>query len=168
MRTPTDRVALYAFWAGALAILLEHHCESLKEAKRRGIDIPHIPEDPQCGFYRARLVRGGPWVVARIFLQQPMDKRGNLAGDEVLQCEIAGVAYDPVDRWTFLCDRPISEAEFRYGIGFRKWSDDQRIHVPKPDRVVDWLNAPSPTFPKRKAKNVRPKRKPAGARASRS
>jgi hypothetical protein len=150
LRTPTDRVALYEFWIQSLKILLEHHCESLKEAKRRGIDIPHIPEDPQCGFFRARLVRGGPWVVARIFLAQPVDRRGKLAGDEVLKCEIAGADYEPAERWLFLCDRPISEAEFRYGVGFRKWSEDQRIHVPKPDRAVDWLNAPSPTFPKAK------------------
>jgi len=150
MRTPSDRVALYQFWIDSLKILLEHHCESLKEAKRRGLEVPHIPETPQCGFFRTRLVRNGPWVVARVYLSQPVDRRGNLVGDEVLRCEIAGVDYDPEAKWLWLADRPISSAEYRFGVGHRKWSEDNRIHVPRADQPVDWERAPSPTFRKKK------------------
>jgi hypothetical protein len=97
MRTPTPHVDLYGWWMVAL-----------------GGGDPETTHDPQPGYYKRRLVKGGPWVAARIWLDQPIDELGELCGDETLQCEVAGRWADPEDAWTWLCANPISEQEFKY------------------------------------------------------
>jgi hypothetical protein len=97
MRTPTPHVDLYGWWMVAL-----------------GGGDPEVTHDPQPGYYKRRLVKGGPWVAARIWMDQPIDELGELCGDETLQCEVAGRWADPEDAWTWICANPISEQEFKY------------------------------------------------------
>ena len=98
MRQPTPHVDLYGWWMVAL-----------------GGGDPETTHEPQCGWFKRRLVKGGPWVPARIWMDQPIDPdTGELCGDETLQCEVAGRWADPEDAWTWLCANPITEQEFRY------------------------------------------------------
>jgi hypothetical protein len=97
MRQPTPISEQYAWHRAALAG-----------------DNPEITATPQAGWFKRRLVKGGPWVAGRLWLDQPVDELGELCGDETLQCEVAGRWADPEDAWTWLCANPISEQEFKY------------------------------------------------------
>lgn len=89
--------------------------------------------DPQPGYYRRRLVRGGPWVPARIWYGLPADPwTGDLLDRSPrLQCEVAGELRDPLDQWTWLAARPIAEADYWFEIEDRKWLAQHRPSDPK-------------------------------------
>lgn len=74
---------------------------------------PAITHEPQCGWFRRKLVKGGPFVPVRIFLEQPTDaKSGELVGDEVMRCEVNGKRRPPEEEWTWIADKPISREEY--------------------------------------------------------
>lgn len=74
---------------------------------------PPITHEPCCGWFRRRLVKGGPFVPARIFMEQPIDlETGELIGDEVMRCEVNGKSRPADDEWTWLADKPISREEY--------------------------------------------------------
>lgn len=95
MRQPTPFAQLYAWHTAAL----------------RG-ESPQTHEgEPQCGWFKTRLVKGGPWVAVRIWCDRDIDpESGELIGPEVLRCEVDGEPRRPDAIWTFLT--PISRAEF--------------------------------------------------------
>lgn len=132
MRQPTTAAQAYAWHADALA----------------GLE-PTTTQDPQCGWFKRRLVRGGPWVPARIWLFQEIDDAtGELVDDERLQAEVDGAFADPEDIWSYVCGNPITEQEFRYLSATTDWS---RQHAPQepmanPRQAVDWTAVPTPTF----------------------
>lgn len=69
---------------------------------------------PEAGWFKMKLVQGGPWVPVRIWLDQVIDpETGDLADDEILFCEVSGEAV-PRSRmeevWTYLI--PIQSADF--------------------------------------------------------
>lgn len=67
--------------------------------------------EPQCGFYKTRLVKGGPWVPVRIWCEQEIDpETGELTAPEILRCECDGQRRDPWLIWTYLT--PISRAHW--------------------------------------------------------
>lgn len=74
---------------------------------------PPITHEPHCGWFRRKLIKGGPFVPCRIFLEQPVDpETGELLGDEVMRCEVAGKRRPPDEEWTWLADKPISREEY--------------------------------------------------------
>jgi hypothetical protein len=98
IRTPTPYAALHAWHRAALAG---------KE--------PQITNEPMCGWFKRKLVKGGPFVPARIWMDQWIDdETGELLADETLQCEVAGKWADAEDQWSYLAGNPISEAEFKF------------------------------------------------------
>lgn len=98
MRQPTPREKLYEWHARAMAGL-----------------SPVIDQTPQCGFFKRKLVKGGVFVPARIWMVQLVDEEtGELTSDEFLQAEVNGQKADPDDCWSWVCGNPISEAEFHY------------------------------------------------------
>ena len=98
MRKPTPRAELYAWHTAALA----------------GLN-PAIDQTPQCGWYKRKLVKGGVFVPARIWMFQEVDlSTGELLSDEMLQCEVNGCFADPEDAWSWVCSNPITEQEYRY------------------------------------------------------
>jgi hypothetical protein len=98
MRMPTPLDQLYAWHAKAM----------------RGLE-PVIDNTPQCGWYKRKLVKGGVFVPARIWMFQDIDaETGELLSDELLQCEVNGTYADPEDAWSWICSNPITEQEFRY------------------------------------------------------
>lgn len=98
MRKPTPRSTLYAW-----------HDQAMRGRS------PQIDQTPQCGWFKRKLVKGGVFVPARIWMFQDVDpETGELLSDEILQCEVNGAYADPSDAWSWICGNPISEAEFNY------------------------------------------------------
>lgn len=98
MRTPTPREQLYAW-----------HWKALHGSS------PVNDGTPQCGFYKRKMVKGGVFVPARIWMSQDIcPETGELLTDEVLLCEVNGQPADPEDAWSWICANPITEQEFRY------------------------------------------------------
>lgn len=132
MRRPTPQDSLMAWHRAAIA----------------GGSPPVHPNDPQQGWFRRRLVKGGPMVPARIWLHQEIDEAtGELAEDEVWRCEVMGEARDPVDEWPWLCARPISEAEYDHLMRLRQWAgwhEQTAEPLYDPRRPMDPLKTPLP------------------------
>lgn len=106
MRTPTDHSTLYLWHTHALS----------------GAHMPMHDGDPQCGWYLRRMVAGGPWVPAVVWVEQPIDPRtGQLIADETVHCEIDGEYADPFDEWVSLAKRPIPQWKYHEMIQDRKW-----------------------------------------------
>lgn len=98
MRTPTPHDQLYAWHRKAL----------------RGLE-PVNDGTPHCGYFKRKLVKGGVFVPARIWMVQDIDpETGELLSDELLQCEVNGAYADPEEAWSWICSNPITEQEFRY------------------------------------------------------
>ena len=132
--TPLDRV--YAWHANAML-------GAMGEAETV------FNEDPQCGWFKRSLVKDGPLVPARIWLEQPVDdETGDLIGDEVLRCEVNGREADPIAQWSWLCGKPIARSEFDYMMARRQFSQEWAPHEPaaNPYQPVDWRKVPIPTF----------------------
>lgn len=94
MRQPSPMAALYAWHRAALAG-----------------DAPPVHEGlPECGWYRTKLVRGGPHVPVEIKVEREIcPESGELLGPERLVAVVDGMRRDPASIWTFLT--PISRAE---------------------------------------------------------
>lgn len=98
MRRPTPIAQLYDWHARAL----------------RGLE-PVNDGTPHCGWWKRRLVKGGVFVPARIWMYQDLDpETGELLSDELMQCEVNGRWADPEEAWTWVCSNPITEQEFNY------------------------------------------------------
>ena len=137
-RSPTPRTKLYAWHANAV-VKVERH-GSLRAA---GIEIDQ--DEPQCGWYMRRMIRGGPYVAAEIWMEQPVED-GQLVGDEKLMCQVDGRDADPVDQWTYLAAHPITEKAFRHMRATARWT---KLNAPEepaanPMAPVDHLKTPIP------------------------
>lgn len=94
MRRPTPASQAYAWHRAAVA----------------GVSPETHEGDPQCGWYKTRLIKGGPWVAARIWIEREIDASGELAAPEQFRCEVDGQRRNPYSMWTYLT--PISRAEY--------------------------------------------------------
>jgi hypothetical protein len=128
MRRPTPVAGLHAWHAAAL----------------RGLG-PANDGTPRCGWYKRRLVRGGVFVPARIWLVQDIcPETGELLSDEVLRCEINGFAADPEEAWTWISGHPVTEQEFRYLAARIDFAIRHEPHDPfaMPSRPIDLNQTP--------------------------
>ena len=96
MRQPTTLARLYAWHRAALA----------------GKAVPIHEGEPECGWFKTRMVKGGPFVPASISIKREVDENGELAGDERIVCEVNGERCDPAKAWLSICKNPISRAEY--------------------------------------------------------
>lgn len=92
---------------------------------------------PQSGFFRRKLIKDGPYVPARIWIDRTT---------RAILCEVDGQPADPLDQWTFLAGRPVSEADFRFMVAHAAWA---RQHSPtspnaNPDQPIDPITSPLP------------------------
>jgi hypothetical protein len=132
MRQPTSTAEAYAWHRAALAG-----------------DEPATDDTPQCGWFKRKMVRGGPWVPARIWLFSEIDDAtGELVTDEILQAEVGGRFADPEDLWPWVCGNPISEQDYRFLEATADWSRRNAPDEPMatPHQAIDWLRVPTPTF----------------------
>ena len=132
IRQPTSHAVAYAWHTAAMAG-----------------DEPVTTDEAQCGWFKRRLVKHGPFVPARIWLDQPVDLgTDELIDDERLLCELNGQRVDAEDQWPWLCANPISESEFNYLTASLMWSATYAPDEPRanPRQPIDWLKVPVPTF----------------------
>lgn len=112
-----------------------------------GKPVPIDMNRPAPGFYRRRLVRGGPWVPVRIWFGPPFDPitREPLDRSWCLRCEVAGRQEDPADHWLHCAEHPVAEAEYRYMAGLAAWAGEHAPAAPEanPRRRVDLAAMPS-------------------------
>lgn len=96
IRQPSPFSRLYAWHTAALA--------GLRPTVHDGF--------PECGWFKRKMVKGGPWVPVRILVDREIDPQTmELTRDERLRIEIEGVdAGDPATHWTYL--KPISRQEY--------------------------------------------------------
>ena len=97
MRQPTLESTLYRWWEAAL----------------RGESPATAEDDPQCGWFRRRWVKGGPWAPASITCVQILDpETGELAEPERLACEVGGHPYSAANQWVRLASNPITREAY--------------------------------------------------------
>lgn len=99
---------------------------------------------PLTGYYKTKLVKGGPFVPARIFRNCCCTVNG---GDDnighpwrmscdrfpQLRAEVDGQARDPFQIWSWVAKHPITEAEFRYMTDMRDWAEENAPALPEAD-----------------------------------
>lgn len=110
LRTPTTEQTALAWWRDALAG-----------------KAPQITSTPEAGYFKRKLVRGGPWVAALIWIESDVDDNGELTGDERFRCQVGGQERDPHEEWTWLCANPVTKEEFDFIVADAAWC---RIHQP--------------------------------------
>jgi hypothetical protein len=115
---------------------------------------PAITENPEPGFFKRRLVKGGPEVPVQIWIEEERDEAGDLMADQVVKCTVDGVLADVDSHWSYCCARPITEAEFDY---LSRVSAHAKARAPReplanPRKRIDPLKFPLPTFSKPKRK----------------
>jgi len=112
IRTPSSQFEAYRWYRDAL--------NSLTPSVHDG--------DPQPGWFKRRLVKQGPWVTVRIWLDQVIDpETGELSADELVCCEVDGIPADPRPIWTFLT--PITRDEFNRIAAERQAGADPRQKI---------------------------------------
>lgn len=117
-------------------------------------DKPAITAEPQAGFYKRRLVKGGPFVPVHIWIERELDEAGDLLSDEVVKCTVDGRLADADSTWSYCAGSPISEAEFDYlsRVSSYAKASDKREPLANPRRPINTLSFPLPTFKNNKRK----------------
>lgn len=130
IRFPTSNDEIYAWHKVALEDVALHL-------------IPEVTQEPQCGFFKRRLVKGGPFVPCKIWMFQPTQD-GELVGDETYQCEVNGQYADAEDQWLWLCQNPITEAEYHYLMATVTWAANYSPDHPlsDPNKPINNLKTP--------------------------
>jgi hypothetical protein len=131
LRQPTSDADAYAWWSNAL----------------KG-DVGQITTEPRCGYFKTKLVRGGPWVPVRIFLVQVLDQDGLLIEDERYEARVNGKRRDAEDAWIRCADHPIDRDEFRFMCATAEWAEKHSPRDPaaNPKRPIDPVFQPLHTF----------------------
>jgi hypothetical protein len=137
LRKPTD-----------IDAALRWHREALKGVF--GDASPVTEDEPQVGWYKRRLVKGGPFVPARIWLEREIDEAGELVSDEILRCEVNSIAADPFREWVWLIKNPISETDFNYMKAVASHAAWYAPHEPQanPRKPIEWNTVSPPSFSK--------------------
>lgn len=99
IRRPTPEVVLMAYHTAKTGGVVMDRAALAHLARRHD-------EDVEPGFYRMRMVRGGPFVPVRVWMRQEIDPdTGDLTADETLEAEIGGkpasIAF-VASRWLWL------------------------------------------------------------------
>lgn len=116
----------------------------LLSGERISLDI----NAPQPGYYQRRLVKGGPMVPAKIWLEEDVDEVGDLMADQRLLCLVDGQPCDAVDQWTWLAGRPISREDYEFMVADSTWCKSYAPHEPKanPTKPIN-IRETKPVFP---------------------
>ncbi len=108
-------------------------------AELNGERPPRHDGDPQCGWYKMRMVKHGPWVPAMIWCDRDIDdETGELTRDEVFRGAVNGLKKDPVKIWTYL--RAISREDYDKLVEYRLYNSSM-MDERKP---IDLSSQPTP------------------------
>tara|TARA_R100001086_G_scaffold110471_1_gene56231 strand:- start:1212 stop:1574 length:363 start_codon:yes stop_codon:yes gene_type:complete len=92
-----------------LKIQLEWWQRSLK-----GEQMPIHEGEPHVGYYKARAWSRGPYIPARIWLEQEIDfETGLLADDETYRAEIGEKPWNAMEAWIWIAQKPVSLREYQ-------------------------------------------------------
>lgn len=111
------------------------------------------PSSPVAGFYRTKLVKGGPWVPVRIWYGPPLDPE---TGEELdrsprWQALVNGEEVDGPNEvewvWVWCSNKGITEAEYRYMLAKKEHAEKFAPELPEasPREKID-LNKLPPLF----------------------
>lgn len=112
------------------------------------IPIKEIPRDPQDGYYKTRLVRGGPWVPARIWREQEIDFiTGKPTAFDIVRCEVGDKKRNPIRLWDALARNPIQKdgaGGYDHMMATAGWAKkyDPKSTEANPGKAIDWLSEP--------------------------
>ena len=109
-------------------------------------EAPLITEEPQAGYYKRRLVKGGPFVPVEFWTVRQYDDAGDLTDDVKTMCSVDGWVVDAVDNWTYCAAQPIPKAEFDYLTKVSAYAklNDRREPLANPRKRIDPLSFPLP------------------------
>lgn len=97
---------------------------------------------PEPGYYRRRMVRGGPLIPVRIYYSNPeIDGAGKLKEDETLLALVGlDTPANAFDLWTYVAGNPISEDEYNFLIAQLKHKQQHEPNDPlnTPQAPVDF------------------------------
>lgn len=112
-----------------------------------------LPDMPQCGFYKRKLVMGGPFVAARIWREPYIDEFGQETDQEILRCVVGGKVKDPYQEWVRLSMNPIRAAEYEFMTSDASHARVWRPDSPQanPDKPIDLRQSPISRNPRSKA-----------------
>jgi hypothetical protein len=137
MRNPTTAAAV-----------LEWHTEAMRQIDMR---LPHdvVNDDPQCGWFECRLVAGGPMLPARIWMEDDIeDVTGELLDEPKLRCQVVFVDKDPIEFWSSLAKRPITQERYdqmmELGDWIAEWAPGDPLN--EPHKRIQARNIPMPSF----------------------
>ena len=112
--------------------------------KMRGERPPTHLEEPHAGFFKTRLVRGGPFVPACIWWEQEIDDAGELLSEPVLRCHIDGRERAPIDVWSWLAGRAVDEDEYTRLLVSRMATPDPVAAARQAATTIDWSKVKPP------------------------
>lgn len=117
---------------------------------------PPITHETQCGYFTRRMVKGGPLVPVRIWLEQNIDEDGLLRQPEVMKCLVNGKEADADDQWTYVADNPVTPGQYDYlldlSVYAKRYNADEPLASPR--KAINHLTTPIPEFKsKRKKRN---------------
>lgn len=97
--------------------------EHTQEQRDFKSDAPRI-DTPIAGYYRVKLVKGGPWTSARLWYGLPRDP---ITGEELDRSprwmgERGGQPCELEDLWPFCHGNEIDQAEYDYLAAVEKWA----------------------------------------------
>lgn len=114
-----DDSALYEYWSTA------------KEALKQSLPLPPIQDGkPQCGYYKTRFVKGGPWIPVAIF-------RDN---ENIVTLVDGAEAANSNKAWLGCARHPIEYAAYQHRIDTGSWPGERVDVAPKSATIGD--NAP--------------------------
>jgi len=100
------------------------------------------------GFYRARLVKGGPFVPARLWIEDGdrCPETGELLSDVIYHLEVDGAELRPIPKGYTLQGERITEREYRYLLAMSRHAVEHEPSLPQanPTAPVDLMRAPAP------------------------
>jgi len=105
------------------------------------------PDIPVPGFYRIRLIRGGPYCALRIWLGAAIDPATGLEVEERgyrWQCAVNGQRVPFEDHWPGCARDPISKQEYERILAESRTMDGRSAFF-DPRRRIDLMTAP-PAF----------------------
>lgn len=111
------------------------------KANKKGEKNSYV-DQPQDGFFKRRLVRGGSWVAAKIWRESETDFVTNKpTGFDVVRCEVDGKPRNAAQQWDALQRFPITKADFDYLVANSTWHKQHKPNSSEanPSRAIDWL-----------------------------
>ena len=104
-----------------------------------------IVDQPQPGFYKRKLTKGGPYIGVMLFYSCPFffadDGNVTVERSRPLLCQVNGEWADPFTEWSWIAGNRITEAEFRYLLADADHAQQYRPAAPRanPRQTVDFM-----------------------------